>query len=64
MTAADNRPDLAGWWEDGELEPCPECGEQKLAPASSGSAARHVRVCLVCGVVPEPEAGASSTSSL
>jgi hypothetical protein len=40
--------DLASWFTDDELEPCPACGELKLIPAPEG---RALRVCLDCGVV-------------
>jgi hypothetical protein len=43
--------DLRSWFQAGELELCPECGEQQLIPPSPLAL---IRLCLNCGVVPRP----------
>ena len=45
--------DLAGWWHDEELVPCPSCGNKQLTPSSPSMAG--MRVCLTCGVLGEPD---------
>ena len=49
-------PDLSSWWSEEELEPCPQCGESKLTPTSLDVDSMEMRVCLTCGVIPQPEA--------
>jgi hypothetical protein len=49
-------PDLSSWWSEEELEPCPQCGEWKLTPASLDVDSMEMRVSLTCGVIPQPEA--------
>jgi len=44
-------PDLSTWWSEEELEPCPQCGERKLMPASLDLDGMEMRVCLTCGVI-------------
>jgi hypothetical protein len=48
-------PDVSGWWQDDELEPCPQCGNLQLVPSSPALEAAQIRVCLTCGVVPGRE---------
>jgi hypothetical protein len=48
-------PDVSSWWQDEELEPCPQCGGLQLVPSSPALDAAQIRVCLTCGVVPERE---------
>jgi hypothetical protein len=49
------KPDVSAWWDDGELQSCPQCGENKLVPPTPEVVAAHLRVCAVCGVVPGAE---------
>jgi hypothetical protein len=50
--------DLVGWFEENELETCPLCGTKKLVPSDEATAGAQLRVCLTCGIVPEPRADA------
>jgi hypothetical protein len=45
--------DVAGWWHDDELVPCPRCGNKQLTPSSPSMAG--MRVCLTCGLIGEPD---------
>src|SRR3954467_15890762 len=40
---------------EGEFELCPRCGAKKMTPVSSAD--ESLRVCLECGVVPQPGEG-------
>ncbi len=55
MTNAELPPSMGEWWSEEEFEPCPRCGERKMAPSSPSLDGAHIRVCVVCGVVTEPE---------
>jgi hypothetical protein len=58
LTVADVlAPDVSSWWQDDELEPCPQCGNLKLVPSSPALDAARMRICLTCVVVPEAEGG-------
>jgi hypothetical protein len=50
---SEGRTDQVAQWLDEELEVCPQCHAPKLVPASA--VAGEIRVCLDCGVVPNPE---------
>ena len=38
-------PNVAEWFDEGELEPCPRCDEARLLPRSDGGEP----ICLSCG---------------
>ena len=45
---------VSGWWHDKELADCPHCGNRQLTPPSPSMG--DLRICLMCGVVDQPEA--------
>jgi Zn ribbon nucleic-acid-binding protein len=51
------RLDLGEWWkgDESELLHCPRCGERKLLPPSQATDVAHLRICVACGVLPQPE---------
>ena len=53
MTDENDTFDVSRWFDDRDLSVCPQCGELRLTPPSP---ATPDRVCLTCGVLPEPEA--------
>jgi hypothetical protein len=53
---ADHRDQILGWYEDGELAVCPQCGEPRVLPAEEGATGGIV--CVSCGLV-SPAAGGS-----
>jgi hypothetical protein len=56
----DEGTEFDSWFEEDELERCPNCGKRKLIRDESQ---QPLRVCLVCGIVEAPDANAADVAA-
>ncbi len=51
----ETKPDPSAWFDENELQLCPECGARRIVPPTD-HATNDFLLCFDCGVIPNPTA--------
>jgi hypothetical protein len=49
----ETKPDPSAWFDENELQLCPECGARRIVPPTD-HATNDFLLCFDCGVIPNP----------